>query len=743
MHPEDKERTVDAFAKHLLDKTGKTPYEVEYRLLKKNGEYSYYYASGETIRDKDGNPLRVAGALMDISESRKIMQENARQLTMLNAVVKATKIGLWEVGIVGNDVLNPANTFTWSDDFRKMLGYTNEKDFPNVFESWSDRLHPDDKEKAVGDVVKHVADVTGTTPYDVEYRLLKRDGEYSFFRAYGESIRDKDGNIIRLAGALMDVTEEKNILLDSERQRIAAEAANKAKSSFLSTMSHEIRTPMNAIIGMTTIGQLSSDVPKKDYAFDKIERASKHLLGVINDVLDMSKIEADKFELSHVNFEFEKMLQGVVDIINLRVDERHQKFYVSIGKEIPKVLIGDDQRLAQVLTNLLSNAVKFTPEGGTIRLDAQLISEEGGMCRLQMSVEDTGIGITDEQKVRLFQSFEQADAGTARKYGGTGLGLTISKHIVELMDGDMWVESETGIGSKFYFTVLLKPGSDVRKHLLDEHVNWGNIRILAVDDDPEIREFFSVVCNDLGVSCTLAVSGEEAAGIVECDNNFDIYFLDWVMPGMGGGELARIITGKAKEKSIVTIFSATDWNLIEDEAHDAGVDRFLPKPLFPSDIVETINESIGLTLHTEQWTHGWSSSDFSGYTVLLAEDVDVNREIVLTLFEPLNLAVDCAENGKQAVDMFVESPDKYDMIFMDIQMPEMDGMEAARTIRSLDLSRAKEIPIIAMSANVFREDVDACLAAGMNDHVGKPLNLDDVIDRLRLYLHKAVEEKES
>ena len=391
---------------------------------------------------------------------------------------------------------------------------------------------------------------------------------------------------------------------------VKAERASMAKSDFLSNMSHEMRTPMNAIIGMTSIAEATDDIKRKDYAIGKIKDASKHLLGVINDILDISKIEANKFELSSVIFEFEKMLQKVVDVIIFRVDERGQQLHINIDNSIPRMLIGDDQRLAQVITNLLSNAVKFTPEEGTISLDANLISEEEGIYNLQISVTDTGIGITDEQKTRLFYSFEQAEAGTSRKYGGTGLGLAISKRIVELMGGEIWAESELSCGSKFTFTAKLQ-------------------RTQSAD----------------------------------------------VINGSAG-------VGDAVERA----------------------------------------EQLG-KVH-----------DFSRHTILLAEDVEINREIVLALLEPTHLNIECAENGVQALRMFKATPDRYDMILMDVQMPELDGYGATRALRLLDIPRAKNIPIIAMTANVFREDIENCLAAGMNGHIGKPLDINELLKELRTYL---------
>jgi signal transduction histidine kinase/DNA-binding response OmpR family regulator len=527
-------------------------------------------------------------------------------------------------------------------------------------------------------------------------------------------------------------------IIDKERAAALEQAvhASKAKGDFLANMSHEMRTPMNAIIGMTAIGKNSEDMKKKDYAFEKIENASSHLLGVINDILDMSKIEANKLELSNVTFGFEKMLQKVVNVINFRIDERRQNFTVHIDENIPRFLIGDDQRLAQVITNLLSNAVKFTPEQGSIRLATKLAGEENGIFTIQIEVKDSGIGISREQQEKLFNSFEQAESGTARKFGGTGLGLAISKRIVEMMGGRIWIESELGKGSTFAFTIQAEKGHGAHASMLSPGVNIKNVRILAIDDTPEILEYLADIMHRFGVKCDIAKDGPEAISFMEKNGPYDLYFVDWKMPGMDGIEVSRRIKENTADKSVVIMISAAEWNTVEKEAQAAGVDKFLPKPLFPSAIADVINECLGdNTIEAAQEKSGWKEVDhFDGYTILLAEDVDINREIVLTLLEPTALAIDCAENGAQAVDMFRAAPDKYDMIFMDVQMPEMDGYEATGSIRAMDGPWAKKVPIVAMTANVFREDIEKCIASGMNDHVGKPLDLTEVLEKLRKYL---------
>jgi CheY-like chemotaxis protein/two-component sensor histidine kinase len=512
-------------------------------------------------------------------------------------------------------------------------------------------------------------------------------------------------------------------------------------------MSHEIRTPLNAIIGMTAIAKNTSETDRKDYCLEKINDASTHLLGVINDILDMSKIDANKFKLSPEEFNLEKVLQRVVNVINFRVDEKKQRFTVYLDKYMPQSLIGDSQRLAQVITNLLSNAVKFTPENGSIRLEAHLLKEEGNICTIKTEVSDTGIGIDEEQQRRLFASFEQADSSISRKFGGTGLGLAISKQIVEMMGGEIWVKSERNRGSTFGFTVQVERGAGTGESL--PAFNRKDLRALAVDDEQDIREYFEDLAARFGFACDTAASGEEALEKIRQDGPYTIYFIDWKLPGINGIELSRQIKGsvraaQAKEGAassqaeafpIVIMISATEWNLIEADARSAGVDKFLPKPLFPSAIIDCINECLGFDKLRAGENNQIDAEDcFKGCRILLAEDVEINREIVLSLVEPTQLAIDCAENGIEAVKKFAENPAGYQMIFMDVQMPEMDGYEATRRIRALNLPEAKTVPIIAMTANVFREDIEKCLASGMNGHVGKPLDFGEVLGKLRQFL---------
>ncbi|MCL2153692.1 MAG: response regulator [Oscillospiraceae bacterium] len=617
-------------------------------------------------------------------------------------------------------------------DFPVTVGRTKTDAFCNYFTS----IVADEKSVSMIKNLKNSQDVDG------ECAIAFPDGmtrTYNLTRRAVFEGKKRTGFILLLT----DVSNYKEMISEINKQndelldlKVKAETASRAKSDFLANMSHEIRTPMNTIIGMASIGKVATDIERIRYCFSKIEDASKHLLGIINDILDMSKIEAGKFTLSPTEFNFENMLHRVVNVINLRMDEKLQKFSFHIDDAIPTVLIGDDQRIAQVIANLLSNAVKFTPNEGSISLDTRFLGEKDDVCEIQVKVEDTGIGISHEQQTRLFEAFQQAETNTTRQFGGTGLGLTISKRIVESMGGNIWVESEPGVGSTFVFTIHAKRAADSGQNYTPTETEWNDIRILAVDDDPDVLAHIEVMTQKLGIKCDIAGSGKEALKLVEINGSYDIYFVDWKMPEINGIDLVGQLkeTVPAPGKLSIVMISAVEWSTIEKVAKEAGVNKFLSKPLFPSDIVDSINEYIGMNRKALEKRQPDIDGLFAGRRILLAEDVDINCEVVLALLQPTLLEIDCAENGMEAVKAFREAPEKYDMIFMDLQMPMVDGYEATRQIRALDCPSAKSIPIIAMTANVFKEDVENCIKAGMNDHIGKPLDLDELISKMNRYL---------
>jgi len=523
------------------------------------------------------------------------------------------------------------------------------------------------------------------------------------------------------------------ILIRIDKAKSRADAESVHKSTFLANMSHEMRTPLNTIMGMANIGKNAPDSMRKDYTLVKIEEASNHLLGVINDVLDMSKIEADKFELNMVDFYFEQMIKKASNSIYIRTVQKQLKFIVDIDGKIPRALVGDDQRLTQVVINLLSNAVKFTPEGGTICLKTFLAEENDGVFTIAIEVSDTGIGISKEQQEKIFNVFEQADGGISRKFGGTGLGLAISKRIVEMMGGSIKISSELGKGSVFSITFKAQAGQDNTRSFLDSSVNWNNVRVLAVDDSEVVRTYFENIFDGYGISCDVARNGDEALEMINNSGGYNIYFIDWMMPGINGIELTKTIKSEDTElKRYVVIISATDWELIQKESQQAGVDKYMMKPLFASDIIDCMNSCLGVDGDRTVKRSYMKEDELKGFHVLLAEDVEINREILIASIEETGVEIDCAENGIEAIEMLKKNPGKYDLILMDMQMPEMDGLEATRRLRAMGV----DIPVVAMTANVFKEDVDKCVEAGMNDHIGKPLDMFNVMQKMRKYLHK-------
>ncbi|MDR0920589.1 MAG: response regulator [Oscillospiraceae bacterium] len=543
-------------------------------------------------------------------------------------------------------------------------------------------------------------------------------------------------NIIRQAGLNCA-----NAILISERSNSFLEAS-KAKTQFLSSMSHEIRTPMNAIIGMTQLARKTSDISKMRRYLDKIDENSHRLMSLINDVLDMSKIESGKMIIAENEFDYVKMVENAGNVIIDNAVEKNLDFKIRYGFKFSKCIWSDELRLSQVIVNLLSNAVKFTPNGGKIQLlstvvkrkiyDKKNLNKEQNSQEkdfLHIEVSDTGIGITDEAMTRLFNSFEQADKTITRQYGGTGLGLAICKQIIQLMGGDIEVKSIPDKGSVFSVEVPFEWGGELRQ-TTENNVALGDIRILIADDEVEVTEYFTEILKGYYISCETASNGKKAVEMAKNaasgDRWFDIAFVDYNMPDSNGADIAKEIMAVSPDTRIIMI-SAHSWDEIRQYFKDIHVD-FMPKPIPPSEIYNKIMQTINYN------SEPISVYNFADKRILLVEDIEINRLIVTSLLEDTNVIIDEVVNGQEAVNTFRNVP--YDLVLMDMQMPVMDGLTATRIIREYEKENSKTpTPIIAMTANAFKEDADKCFAAGMNNHIPKPIDAEEFMRILSSYLN--------
>lgn len=509
-----------------------------------------------------------------------------------------------------------------------------------------------------------------------------------------------------------------------EKAIAKADSANMAKSQFLAQMSHEIRTPMNAIIGLTSIAMSEVNSPQKtsDY-LTKIDGSSRLLLSIINDVLDMSAIEGGKLKIDNEPFNFKQMLTNITTVFYQQAHMKNITFNVRMNGVTEETIVGDELRINQVLMNFLSNAIKFTPSGGEVDLMIIQASHSQDKVQMRFSVSDTGCGMSEDMMGRLFKPFEQESASTARKHGGSGLGLSIAKSLVEMMGGSVKVESVIGKGSVFTADI---PFGTSKQEFSSEANGFSEIRTLVVDDDKESCDYSGILLERLGVRYDYVTDGETALEkLGEAEDKGDPYklcLIDWKMADMDGVEVTKKIREIFGDDTIVIIVSAYDLNEVEASGKAAGANYFIPKPLFQSTLFNALMRISGGDYTQINAEKDKNDYDFNGKNVLVAEDVALNMEVAIKLLQMVGIQTTCAEDGKQAVEIFEKSkPNTFDCILMDINMPVMDGYEATKAIRTMSRPDAKTIPIYAMTANAFSEDVTAALNAGMNGHIAKPI----------------------
>ena len=534
------------------------------------------------------------------------------------------------------------------------------------------------------------------------------------------------GSLKRIVIVISDRSEERKLQNALSSSLEIAKNANAAKSNFLANMSHDIRTPMNAIVGYSTL--LIKDADDKNKIIEigkKITYSSQHLLSLINDVLDMSKIESGRTSLNSDKVDVSEVINNISEIVLVQTKSKKQSFEIKTKGNIPSYIYADKLRLTQILLNLLSNAVKYTEKNGTISLTVEGYGNNGQTSHLRFIVSDNGQGMSREFIEKIFEPFSRETNSMTNKIQGTGLGMSITKSIIDLMGGTIDIQSELGKGSVFtvdlIFSVPLDENDD--NFFADHEIT----RVLVGDDEIDVTENIQSILSDAGLECDAAIGGlesvDKATRAYEDNNSYDVIILDWKMPDMDGVECVRRIRKEIGKDVPIFVLSSYDVSEIEDEAKKAGVDLFLPKPFFLSNFQRVLDTYYQNKANTEE--EGNNSDDFSGVKILVAEDNEINAEIITELLDSIGIKCVIAEDGLEALRVFTEeSPDEFDMIFMDIQMPIMDGYESARRIRASNNTRAKSIPIIAMTANAFEDDVKASMASGMNAHISKPIDFE-------------------
>ena len=540
----------------------------------------------------------------------------------------------------------------------------------------------------------------------------------------------------------MDVSQEKKAEIESHKALKeayrAAENASCAKTEFLSNMSHDIRTPMNAIVGLTAIA--GANIESQDRVVEclgKITKSSRHLLGLINEVLDMARIESGRMSLAEEDFSLPELVDNLLTLTKPAIDEHKHQLEVKVEHIEHEAVCGDSLRIQQIFVNLMSNAVKYTPDGGNITLTIK--EKPNGFSELgcyEFSIEDNGIGMTPEFQKIMFEPFSRADDHRTTKVQGTGLGMAIARNIVNLMNGDIQVESAPNKGTKITVTVYLKLQENEKeqeKELLD-------LPVLVVDDDKTCCESTVATLQEIGIAGEWVLTGKEAvercAARHKTGRDYFAVILDWKMPEMDGIATARKIREQVGEDVTIIILTSFDFSEIEEEARAAGVNAFMAKPLFRSRLTATLRQftSGKKEKNARNYLEDFTKENYAGKRILLVEDNELNREIATEIIGMTGVTIDSAENGKIAVEKVMEAPEKwYDLIFMDIQMPIMNGYEASAAIRALAGSRGK-VPIIAMTANAFAEDVQLAKNTGMNEHIAKPLDLNKLNDVLKQWL---------
>ncbi|BFM40334.1 PAS domain S-box protein [Synechocystis sp. LKSZ1] len=697
-----------------------SPWEKEY--LRPDGSRVAVLLGIAMFSERDS---RCVCVVLDISDRKQAEVERQQLSTRLELAAKSGTIGIWDWDISHDNL-------TWDNSMYELYGIVPHQ-FDNIYQAWLSRVHPEDQPRTHQAIQQALA---GEKDYDPEFRVLHPDGNLRYIKAYGVVNRDAQGQPQRMIGVNYDVTEQKQAAQALQAAKEAAEYANRAKSEFLALMSHEIRTPMNAILGLTYLAlQAEPPDPQQGY-LSKIRVAAQSLLQIINDILDLSKIEAGKLELECIPFDLDEVLNQLTNILALKALEKGIELVFQVDKEVPQQLIGDSLRLRQVLMNLIGNGIKFTEVGG-VRVSITVITAGPDTVKLRFEIQDTGIGIAPEQITKLFQAFTQADLSITRKYSGTGLGLSICKRLVTLMGGTLGVESEVNRGSCFYFEVTL--GYIPSSQLLPAVAvlpDLEGLRSLVVDDNPLTRDTLEHILTSFSFRVTTASSGAEALAYLRQahDDPYQLALIDWSMPEMDGLQTIRQIKSDPNLSALPHILMVTAYHqeVIRQQLTELGINILLPKPFNRSQLYNAILGSFGYAppnppKQAEDVSTDQYKTVLQGASVLVVEDNEVNQLIAQELLASVGIQVDLAASGEIALAKV--QAHRYQAILMDIQMPNLDGLSTTRRIRNLSVEVGNleqeyfaTVPIIAMTAHAMKTDRAKSLAAGMNDHIAKPID---------------------
>jgi two-component system, sensor histidine kinase and response regulator len=717
VHPDDVVRSRNA----PLETTPEDPtYRCQYRVMLDGGGQRWIGEKATVSRGKSGEVVRITGAIVDISDLKRAEAALDSAEARLERAVRGTQDGLWEIDLV-------TDTLWFGPHFEEMLGY-GVGELSGSRERYRAMIHPEDREM-VGAIVQNHLEHGAI--YDVEYRAQHKAGHYEWLRSRAQAERAPDGTPLGVAGSSQLITDRKLAQQATLDAKLAAETANRAKSYFLANVSHEIRTPMNGVIGMSQIlSETTLDNTQREYV-DIIRGSAQALLSLINDVLDLSKIEADRLELEQVEFNVRDVIYETVAAMALQSAVKGIELIVNVGIDVPVIARGDPGRLRQIVMNLMGNAIKFTHEGHVV-LNTNGLVDERGRHTLRIEVTDTGIGIPPDRLDRLFKSFSQIDSSTTRHYGGSGLGLSIVKRLAELMGGAVGVRSEPGRGSSFWVTLNIDAVVVLKQR---EPIGLGR-RILVVDDLPVSRQSLARKLK-LARFDVVSVGGvDEALQQLAQPPGFDLVLADELMPMKGGLDLLAALRADPRHAALPFVLLSL-FGTEHDTAESAQrPDAVGLKPIRAATLTKLVAQVLSGNLpSTASLLPAFQANFiFRGYRILLVEDNPVNQRVAQRMLQKLAAEVTIANNGAEALERVAEST--YDAVLMDCQMPVMDGFTAARRIRDIERQngRGKRLPIIALTANVMSEDRDSCLAAGMDAHLGKPIEPAQLVDCLGRYL---------